>query len=630
MTPNKQVSPVIRISQGERDASARATHLEAAFEKYSKTTIERKQMSTTTNFKRIALVAVAALGLGVLSSVPSNAAINADSVTLSATTAAQTTAETYTATSATVTVSFFGAQNDSMSVTTALTSAPAGNTALPVLRLIETSSATIASPTSALGAVGDTYTANTAVSVRAQAGTVVTTAKFAVYLALSTNTNSAPSVVGSYGVKITPATLGGSGALQGSVAQNLTITVTAATSLDTKVAAATSDVFLQLASGNTGNNANWVPLADSAVATPKTAATSAATSVAFLYIMPMNAADTDAARESLTVTTTLGGLGTAHNAILGRSLIVKGVGGTATQVFIYPDGNAGKASITVTTASGVLLSTKSVTFAGTATKFGTAAIPATSASVIGTTGTTKVAVAAQDVDGNVASDATVYAFSSDTTKATVLATAAVYAPATSNFIVDVTAVAVGTATITFGNASTLAASTFKSNPVTVRVGNAPNAAGRNVKVALDKATYAPGEQAKITVTVVDADGNAVVGGSATDVFAAGGISANATLGSASDTTTATTFDIAALTNTKVYTVYMPFSAGTGKVKFSWTGGTGLAAANQVAGSVEVNLTDTNAANAAAIAALQTSVASLRTLLVTLTNLVLKIQKKVKA
>ena len=627
MTPNKQVSPVIRISRGERDASARATHLEAAFEKYSKTTIERKQMSTTTNFKRIALVAVASLGLGVLSSVPSNAAINADSVTLSATTAAQTTAETYTATSATVTVSFFGATSDSMSVTTALTSAPAGNTALPVLRLIETSSATIASPTSALGAVGETYTANTAVSVRAQAGTVVTTAKFAVYLALSTNTNSAPAVAGAYGVKITPATLGGSGALQGSVAQNLTITVTAATSLDTKVAAATTDVFIQ---GTTA--AGYVASTDSVVATPKTAATATAASQAFLYILPANAADTTAAAESLTVTTTIGTLGTASNVILGRSLIVKGVGTAPTYVYIYPDGNAGKASITVTSASGVLLSTKSVTFAGAATKFGTAAIPATSASVIGLSGTTTtiVGAAAQDVDGNVASDATVYAFSSDSTKATVPATAISYAAATSNFPVTVTAVAVGTVTITFGNASTLAASTIKSNAVTVRVGNLPNAASRNVKVALDKATYAPGEQAKITVTVVDADGNAVVGGSATDVFAAGGISANATLGSSSDTTTATTFDISALTNTKVYTVYMPFSAGTGKVKFSWTGGTGLAAANQVAGSVEVNLTDTNAANAAAIAALQTSVASLRTLLVTLTNLVLKIQKKVKA
>ena len=75
MTPKKQVSPAIRILRGERDASARATHLKAATGKFLVTTNERKQMSTTTNFKRIALVAVAALGLGVLSSVPSQAAV---------------------------------------------------------------------------------------------------------------------------------------------------------------------------------------------------------------------------------------------------------------------------------------------------------------------------------------------------------------------------------------------------------------------------------------------------------------------------------------------------------------------------------------------------------------------------
>jgi len=74
MTPKKQVSPAIRILRGERDASARATHLEAATRKFLVTTNERKYMSTKTNFKRIALVAVAALGMGVLSSVPSNAA----------------------------------------------------------------------------------------------------------------------------------------------------------------------------------------------------------------------------------------------------------------------------------------------------------------------------------------------------------------------------------------------------------------------------------------------------------------------------------------------------------------------------------------------------------------------------
>ena len=76
MTPNKQVSPVIRISRGERDASARATHLEAAFEKYSKTTIERKYMSNTTTFKRIALVVIAALAFSGISAVSAQAVQN--------------------------------------------------------------------------------------------------------------------------------------------------------------------------------------------------------------------------------------------------------------------------------------------------------------------------------------------------------------------------------------------------------------------------------------------------------------------------------------------------------------------------------------------------------------------------
>ena len=43
-------------------------------------TIERKQMSTKTTFKRVALVTVAALGLGVMSVAPSNAAVQADTM----------------------------------------------------------------------------------------------------------------------------------------------------------------------------------------------------------------------------------------------------------------------------------------------------------------------------------------------------------------------------------------------------------------------------------------------------------------------------------------------------------------------------------------------------------------------
>jgi hypothetical protein len=42
MTLTKQVSSVVRIPQGEGDASARATHLEAATRKFLVTTNERK------------------------------------------------------------------------------------------------------------------------------------------------------------------------------------------------------------------------------------------------------------------------------------------------------------------------------------------------------------------------------------------------------------------------------------------------------------------------------------------------------------------------------------------------------------------------------------------------------------
>ena len=92
--------------------------------------------------------------------------------------------------------------------------------------------------------------------------------------------------------------------------------------------------------------------------------------------------------------------------------------------------------------------------------------------------------------------------------------------------------------------------------------------------------------------------------------------------------TGTIADYSNVTNTKTFTLYAPVNGGT--VTFSWTGGTALATANQVAKTLSVTVTDAGAANSAAIASLQTAVASLRTLLVTLTNLVLKIQKKVKA
>jgi len=70
----------VRIHGGECGAVARALHhevkslsLPAVEKNVFFTTNERKQMSTKTTLKRIALVAVSALGFGVLTSVPSNA-----------------------------------------------------------------------------------------------------------------------------------------------------------------------------------------------------------------------------------------------------------------------------------------------------------------------------------------------------------------------------------------------------------------------------------------------------------------------------------------------------------------------------------------------------------------------------
>jgi hypothetical protein len=87
-------------------------------------------------------------------------------------------------------------------------------------------------------------------------------------------------------------------------------------------------------------------------------------------------------------------------------------------------------------------------------------------------------------------------------------------------------------------------------------------------------------------------------------------------------------DYSNTSNTKTYTLYAPTVGGA--VTLSYTGGTGLATANQVAKTVAFSVTDSGAAALAAVSALAVTVASLKTLITTLTNLVLKIQKKVKA
>jgi len=177
-----------------------------------------------------------------------------------------------------------------------------------------------------------------------------------------------------------------------------------------------------------------------------------------------------------------------------------------------------------------------------------------------------------------------------------------------------------------------------SNEVSVVVNTT---AAATVKIEFDKATYAPGERARIYVTPLDSTGKAMAVTTNANLLAAGGISTASALTFAGTTTTADSLTVVSITTksnssstsgaragSMEYTVYMPVSGGT--VTISATGGTSLPIAGRVAVTASATVTDSGAAALAAVTALATTVASLKTLITTLTNLVLKIQKKVKA
>jgi hypothetical protein len=310
-------------------------------------------MSTT--IKRVALVAVAALTLGVVSVAPSTAAINSDSLTLSAASAAQTTAETATATSAVATLSFLGTAGDSASVTAALVSGPAGNTALPYLKLSETSSATVSATLT---------NPNTAAVVTAGVTTAATSAKFQVYLGKG-DSLTAPTVVGTYVVRLTPASVGSSGALLGAAAQTVTITVTQAATLDTVAASATSI----LNAGET-NSATADVTVTASKAIPASNPTT--TSVATIKVSLLNAAGSAVTAESFTATIagpgTLGsgaqGASDNNATSVGRAITVR----NGDVVGVFADGTAGVSTVTISSAAGKVLATETLTFFGDAAK----------------------------------------------------------------------------------------------------------------------------------------------------------------------------------------------------------------------------------------------------------------------
>jgi trimeric autotransporter adhesin len=667
----------VRIHGGEFDTSARAMYregvtssLRADLRIVRRSTIERKQMSTKTTFKRVALVTVAALGFGVMSVVPSSAVVNADSLTLSSATAAQTTAETQTASSAVATISFLPtAKGDSMTVTASLVSGPAGNTALPYLSVTETASAGSDSATAL--ALGTKTEPNNGATAAAMAASAVTTVKYAVYV--GTDSRTAPAVAGTYVIKLTPALKGATTGGGNATAQTLTITVTTAASLDPVAASATSIITTA---------ADTTSASDVAVTAIKTIGTDAERAI--IKVSPLNAAGV-AATESYTALIKSGpGLlgevinGDKSSATFGTTAASARVIAVRSNswVAVYSDGGAGVSTIEIQSKAGVVLATETVTFYGTATKAtATVAKPVIGAAA----GAGASAILVNLYDGTTEiKDATTFYVTSD--KTTVISGAytttgsLTYDTTEGGFLVSLTGVAAGTANITVGTKSSATATTgVEAAAVAVRVGSTTIA---DVKVAFDKTSYLPGELAVITVTPIDKDGLILSSSDTYTPFATGGIVAPVQLGTGSATITGTAAHDGGVLGAGLgkdsiasYKVYMPAYQGTFVFKYT-TGTMSTTALSDVARTVSVDVVAadggaaaaaaeeaTAAANDATDAALSAAeaaeaatamaqeavdavaelsasvtklISALRAQITTLTNLVVKIQKKVRA
>jgi len=509
------------------------------------------------SFKKIALGLAAAMSFGVMSALPTNAAVIAPTLTIDSATDSILVGETATAV---VSLSYISETSaDTATVLSAMFTQPSTANKSATLTLLETNTATVA-------IAGDSLTANVNSTVNT-AGYV--TAKFTVTLA-------APTVAGTYVATILT-TRPSSGP-----SVSWTVTVGAG---DTVPSASTTTSILNRGEVITATT-------DDSVFAPKVASSDAA---AVIVLSQKNAAGR-ATSESLLATVTGAGLvGYGTNATTigsaGRSLVIP----SGNYIGVFADGTAGVGTVTITTLTGTVLATETVTFYGDIATI--VATPIKSVIAVGANTTTVKAVA-KDASGVTVGAGTLYANSSDLSIVSDSGTAVAISNGEALF--TITGVKAGGAAVTIRNAT----GTIKSAPVSTRV-ESPAA---TVKLSFDKDTYLPGEAAIIKVQVLDAAGLPVSGKAHSALFATGGITSTYAFGSGSDVITATS--VTTDTDTvKSYKVFMPLTENT--VTISATGGTSLPLAGQVAVSATAKVSNSSSSTNATLAALVAQVTALQ-------------------
>ena len=588
-------------------------------------------MSTKTTFKRIALVAVAALGFGLLSVVPSSAATPvADSFTGAA---ASSVTLGSAATTDTVLSYISVAAADAMTLTSTIISSPITSSATTVGLAVGSGSTN----------VNTTYTSGGTITA-GSAGARTTAAITASFT---------PDKVGTYTIKLVTA--------GGTNNASLTWTVTAVAAGTSS--ATTSTSILNAGAVSTGS-------ADATVAVNYAVS---ASQVALIVVTPLAATGSAiSVAEALTVSVsgpgTVGIGSTNTTASVGKSYT-----GTAGdyKVSVWADGVAGVSTITIKSGT-VTLGTETVTFYGPA-----ASAVATLVTPVINTGsgaaTGAVTAVVKDAGGNLVNGKAVFAVSGTTT---VFASTTGTTDADGFVSFNLTGLAAGTSTVTVQDVAAGSTATWASAPVSVRAGSK---VVKSVSLSLDKATYAPGELATLTVKLLDASGLAVADGTyspfttaltSTRALSAGDLTATNTLATGSTSTGTLTFKLNAPITSGDFVISALGASGLAAAQaglaISATGAVVLSTetldAISAAGDAAAEATDaanaaTDAANAAAeaadaataaaqdaadavaalsaqvvemVAALQAQNDSLRKQLIALTNLIIKIQKKVKA
>jgi len=608
-------------------------------------------MSTKTTIKRVALVAVAALGLGMLSVAPSSAAPTAAYTTMYDTTngvaivGAQATVTFTLETSTTNTFSWAG-------VGAVLQATDDGSLADFADYAGTETTNVIINPTSGTLVAGNGTTAGGTVTfllTSSAAGTQTITLNH-----VSTVSGSVPG---------TP----------------VTKTVTWQAGAYTPNAGYSSSYI--------GTDFTTAAIANATIYASKTVGTQAA-QISTTLKSDVNAALT---RQPITYAITSGPgtlsavtdgtLYVASTTAVGRSVTDLDLSSNTASVAVLPDGTAGTTVITVTSGT-TTIATHTMYFVGSAATY-TPLVAKNTLRVGSNVGATYtvgssdyvVRVKAVDSNGNrVVNGTTIYAVSSNP----LVAAIATSATTTSGYAYfDVTGVIAGEGVkFTFRNASTAALATVTAESTAVKVTSNTIA---TLSMKFDKTSYEPGEKMTLTITALNSAGKPVAdyGTTATGdnlytgVFYAAGTS-NVALNGFSMGTSLETYD-----GDATYTMYAPLIAGTvtvtsGAMVFSSTAAQYLSkltasatvastapnptldaatAANDAAAeATDAANAATDAANAAAeaadaataaaqdaadaVAALSAQVATLisglKAQLTALTNLVIKIQKKVKA